>query len=334
MIINLESTDISTISKTLLELREQGGAVTLGRVLTLVISTNSKDEETVITAANNASREHPMRIIVISKHAKLDSAPLSPSLPHSHAQSAIRSSLDEQNARIDAQIRVGAHAGAGEVIILHSFGSAAYDEESLITGLILPDTPIVVWWPTHAPDNPAQSVLGSMATRRITDCSTDKNPPKKLQLFGKNYIPGDTDLSWTRLTPWRTQLAAALDQPPYTPVLSVEIVGSMHCTPVALMTYWLQRQLQVPITNTQNNLDDTKEDLSAIRLIRQHGVIELKRIDDRFVCLTQPDHPTHNLSFPRPSLSDCLAEELRRLDSDDVYGSVVTCSTNVSMQNH
>ena len=30
--------------------------------------------------------------------------------------------------------------------------------------------------------------------------------------------PGDTDFAWTRLTLWRAQLAAVLDQPPYEPV--------------------------------------------------------------------------------------------------------------------
>ena len=33
--------------------------------------------------------------------------------------------------------------------------------------------------------------------------------------------------------------------------------------------------------------------------------------------------PTHELSLPRRGLRECLAEELRRLDPDDVYGDVL-----------
>jgi hypothetical protein len=38
----------------------------------------------------------------------------------------------------------------------------------------------------------------------------------------------------------------------------------------------------------------------------------------------QPNQPTHDISLPRRSLRDCLAEELRRLDPDDLFGDVIT----------
>jgi glucose-6-phosphate dehydrogenase assembly protein OpcA len=40
--------------------------------------------------------------------------------------------------------------------------------------------------------------------------------------------------------------------------------------------------------------------------------------------LTQPGQPTQRISLPRRSLKDCLAEELRRLDPDEVFGEVIT----------
>ena len=43
--------------------------------------------------------------------------------------------------------------------------------------------------------------------------------------------------------------------------------------------------------------------------------------------LTQPDQPSHELAFPRRSLRECLAEELRRLDADLLYGRVITQGT-------
>ena len=41
-----------------------------------------------------------------------------------------------------------------------------------------------------------------------------KRPLAALKARAEDYSPGDTDLSWTRLTPWRALLAAALDQYP------------------------------------------------------------------------------------------------------------------------
>jgi hypothetical protein len=38
----------------------------------------------------------------------------------------------------------------------------------------------------------------------------------------------------------------------------------------------------------------------------------------------QPNQPTHDISLPRRSLRDCLAEELRRLDPDELFGAVIT----------
>ena len=65
MIIDLPDTTVSAISKKLVSVREEGGAVALGRVLTLIIVTHHGAEEEVIEAANDASREHPMRVIAV-----------------------------------------------------------------------------------------------------------------------------------------------------------------------------------------------------------------------------------------------------------------------------
>src|SRR4051812_17006615 len=150
MIVDLPNTTMSAISKTLVKIREEGGAVALGRVLTLVISTLLGEEEEAIEAANDASREHPMRVIVVSTDAN---APKS-------------------DARLDAQIRVGGDAGASEVIVVRAYGDVASDQEGLVTGLLLPDAPVVVWWPGTAPKVASQSALGRITTRRITDSAS------------------------------------------------------------------------------------------------------------------------------------------------------------------
>ncbi|HEY4269706.1 MAG TPA: OpcA/G6PD domain-containing protein, partial [Galbitalea sp.] len=53
------------------------------------------------------------------------------------------------------------------------------------------------------------------------------------------------------------------------------------------------------------------------------GVIDLERTIPNIATLKQPNQPTHDISLPRRSLRDCLAEELRRLDPDDLFGEVI-----------
>src|SRR5690606_29415387 len=177
--------------------------------------------EAAIDAGNDASREHPMRVIVLI--------------------------TGEGEAHLDAQIRVGGDAGASEVVVLRAYGDAASNEESLVTGLLLPDAPVVAWWPEEAPADPAASPLGRIAQRRITDAATSDDVRGSLELRGQTYAPGDTDLAWTRLTHWREQLAAVLDQPPYESVTSVEVRGAAASPSTALLAGWLQLALEVPV---------------------------------------------------------------------------------------
>ena len=301
MIVDLPDTTTSALSKALVKIREEGGAVALGRVLTLVIAATLGEEEEAIEAANDASREHPMRVIVLSRRAE----------PR------------EEDARLDGQIRVGGDAGASEVIVLRAYGAAASDEEGLVTSLLLPDAPVVVWWPGHAPEAPSRSSLGRIAQRRITDAAESSDPVGALRTLGANYHPGDTDFAWTRLTLWRAQLAAVLDQPPYEPVTAVTVSGAANSPSTELLAAWLQLQLQVPVDLETTSPSLGSSGIHGVRLEREGGAIDLERSLPNVATLVQPNQPTHDISLPRRSLRDCLAEELRRLDPDDLFGEVV-----------
>ena len=301
MIIDLPDTTVSKISKALVNVRDEGGAVALGRVLTLIIATHHGAEEEVIEAANDASREHPMRVIVLIVDDDPAAAP-----------------------RVDAQIRVGGDAGASEVVVLHARGAAASNQESLITGLLLPDAPVVAWWPTDTPDVPADSPIGRIAQRRITDASTKPDPAGWLAELGAKYRPGDTDFAWTRVTRWREQLAAVLDQPPFTPVLSAEVRGAADSPSTTLLAAWLRLKLDVPVAHHSLSPEEGAIGIQSVRLHRAVGDIVLERPVPAHAILTQPGQPTHDLSFPRRTLRECLAEELRRLDPDVLYGRVIT----------
>jgi glucose-6-phosphate dehydrogenase assembly protein OpcA len=305
VIVDLPDTTTSGVSKALVTLREEGGAVALGRVLTLIIATRLGEEEAAISAANEASREHPMRVIVISTPE--------PGGPHG-------SDAD----RLDAQIRVGGDAGASEAIVLRAYGETASDEEGLVTGLLLPDAPVVVWWPGAAPEVAATSPLGRIATLRITDASAAADPHEALLRLAETYRPGDTDFAWTRLTLWRAQLAAVLDQPPYEPVDAIEVSGAPDSPSTFLLAAWLRLRLDAPVQHDLTARQRGVTGIHGVRLTRASGTVELVRDMPDLATLTQPDQPTHDVALPRRNLRDCLAEELRRLDPDEQYGDVLT----------
>lgn len=297
VIVELPNTTTSKITKEIVKMREQGGVVALGRVLTLVVITRSGFEEDAIAAANLASREHPCRIIVLAA-----------------------GDADAPN-RLDGQIRVGGDAGASEVIVLHGQGELAAENESLVSALLLPDAPIVAWWPHDAPEIPSQSPVGRIAHRRITDSANAPDPRVALLHMADSYAAGDTDLAWTRLTNWRIQLAAALDQyDSANPVTGLRVAGSSNSPSTLLLASWLYRALEVPITVTEAH----GTGIHSVVIDRAEGSVELNRPGAMDAVLKQAGQPQQQIALPRRSLQDCLAEELRRLDPDEVFGEVVT----------
>ncbi|MCU6481755.1 glucose-6-phosphate dehydrogenase assembly protein OpcA [Arthrobacter sp. A2-55] len=298
MIVDLPDTTTSNITKQIVKMREQGGVVTLGRVLTLVVITQNGLEEDAITAANLASREHPCRIIVLAAGSP------------------------DEPTRLDGEIRVGGDAGASEVIVLRGYGELAPESESLVSALLLPDAPIVAWWPNGAPESASESPVGRIAHRRITDSANQADPREALRHIAETYRAGDTDLAWTRLTNWRIQLAAVLDQEDSAgPVTALHVEGASDSPSTLLLAAWLHRALGVPITVAE---DPRGTGIRRVIMKRATGNVELHRPGTLEAILTQPGQPQQQISLPRRSLQDCLAEELRRLDPDEVFGEVVT----------
>ncbi|WP_328295992.1 glucose-6-phosphate dehydrogenase assembly protein OpcA [Kineococcus sp. NBC_00420] len=296
MIIDLPSTSTSAINKAMVDLRDSGGAVALGRVLTLVVITDDAHAEDAISAANEASREHPCRVLVLARGNKRGAA------------------------RLDAQIRVGGDAGASEVIVLRAYGPLVEHGETTIVSLLLPDAPIVAYWPGTAPDDLRTDPIGAIAQRRITDSAEARDPAKALDSRRTSYRAGDTDLAWTRLTNWRALLAAALDQPPYEPVTSITVAGAPDSPSTELLAAWLAAKLKAPVVRARTKRGTG---VQSVRLERKSGAVELIRPEQSVATLTQPGQPDRRLSLARRLVKDCLSEELRRLDPDDVYGEVL-----------
>jgi glucose-6-phosphate dehydrogenase assembly protein OpcA len=299
MNIDLTETTSSKINSALIKARRAIGSPAVGMVLTLVIVTDEGNHYDALKAASDASREHPSRILVVIKRPG-------------------RSPRDRRSARLDAEVRVGGESGTGETVLLRLHGELADHAESVVLPLLLPDAPVVVWWPEDAPANPAEDLLGQLAARRITDAAATEDPVAALGLRAETYTPGDTDLAWTRITPWRSVLAAALDQK-QAAVKGAVVEGEAYNPSTELLGLWLARRLGVPV---KRKISDGPG-ITAVRLATADGEICLDRPTGSLAELAIPGQPDRHVALQRRATSDLIAEELRRLDPDEAYAAAV-----------
>ena len=298
MIIPLYATSVNQVATRLVELRAQSGVAALARHQTLLIECPAADTENSIQIARAATMGHPGRVVVVTAQA-----------PDAHPA-------------LDAQIRVGSDAGSGEVIVLRLVGHAAGHLDAVVSPLLLPDTPVVVWWPSQRPEVPATSALGALASKRITDAREAADVAAALEQLSAGYTTGDTDLCWARLSPWRAMLAAALKGTTLPgPVTSAMVSGPVGVA-AELMATWIGFVLRVPVRREV----DFSGALSAVELNFSGGgrLLLDKEHTQAGVMLRLTGHPDRHLVLSRRSTPDCLAEELRCLGSDQVYGQLVT----------
>ncbi|MEU0054542.1 glucose-6-phosphate dehydrogenase assembly protein OpcA [Streptomyces sp. NPDC006184] len=299
MKIDLTDTTAGEINKALVKGRRAIGTPAVGMVLTLVIVTDEENAYDALKAANDASREHPSRTLVVIKRVS-------------------RGPRDRTSSRLDAEVRVGVEAGTGETVVLRLYGEVADHADSVVLPLLLPDAPVVVWWPVTAPLDPAKDPLGALAQRRVTDTYAAEHPVRELSARADAYEPGDTDLSWTRITPWRSMLAAALDQVTCR-VTAVEVEGEEFNPSCELLAMWLADRLDVPVRRSLSS----GPGLTAVRMDTSQGPIVLDRADGSLATLTIEGQPARAVALKRRDTAELIAEELRRLDPDDTYASAL-----------
>ncbi|MFF5301733.1 MULTISPECIES: glucose-6-phosphate dehydrogenase assembly protein OpcA [unclassified Streptomyces] len=295
MKIDLSDTTASKINKALVQGRRDIGTPAVGMVLTMVIVTDEENAYDSIKAAEEASHEHPSRtLVVIKRHA--------------------RTPRDRTNSHLDAEVRVGADAGTGETVVLRTYGEVSDHADSVVLPLLLPDAPVVVWWPGDAPEIPAKDPLGALAQRRITDLYSATNPLEALDARARAYAPGDTDLAWTRLTPWRSMLAAALDQSK-SKITSGAVESEADNPAAELLARWLEARLKVKIDRVVTD----GPVITAVRLGTGAGEVVIDRPEGPLATLSLPGQPSRTLALKVRTTSELIAEELRRLDADEMY---------------
>lgn len=309
MIIIMQDTETREISAKIDELHEERGEAALGRVLTLLISTNEASLEHDLEVANSASREHPCRVIAIAPSSRKVET-------EEHADGG-------HHTFLDAEVRFGSDAGAGEIIVLRPRGGLVHHPDTLVIPLLVPDAPVVAWWPNEAPANLSKDLLGSMARSRITDAMNSSNPMRTMDDLRRNWSSKNVDMSWTRLTVWRAMLASMLDQPPHLPVSNVRVTGPKDFLPMDLLAAWLRLRLNVPVV--VEDVPGAKA-VTGVYLTRADGVLSLERpsTDDGVAVQSVPGQSPQTISVPARTIEECLSEELGRLYPDEIYAEVVT----------
>ena len=292
--IRLEGTSGGAVAATINQERNRLGSSPSGMVLTLLIMATEETQADATAAAVAAARLHPMRIITMVPR------PTDP------------------NTRLDADISVGGDDGPGEVAILRLRGLLAEQANSVAVPLMLSDTPVVAYWPGVAPKVPADDPIGRHAQRRITDAAGALDPLRDLLTRRQGYQPGDTDLAWTRLTPWRSALASALDQP-FGTITGGSVSGERGNPSVPLLTSWLHRRLGVPVIL---KIDDGPG-LTEVTLLAGADKISISREDGGVATLCCSGQPDTTVVLPRRDLAALLSEELRRLDPDLPYEEAI-----------
>jgi glucose-6-phosphate dehydrogenase assembly protein OpcA len=291
------------IVHALLTERRAAGALASGLALTLIAVVDEKHVREAEEAATLAASAHPCRLLVV-----------------------VRRSIDTDN-RLDAEVQVGGRLGPTEAIVMRMYGRLTLHAESVVLPLLAPDAPVVTWWHGAPPDEIKTDALGVLGNRRVTDCALADDPLAALRQRAVDFAPGDTDLAWTRATPWRSLLASALDAIEATP--SHARVSCEARNPTAtLLAGWLRQRLGIDVTiEDSRGPGITEVEIGGKRSDGDAYDVKITRPDGRMAVLSRTGEPERALPLARRALGDLLAEELRRMDPDYVYAESLAAAT-------
>jgi glucose-6-phosphate dehydrogenase assembly protein OpcA len=174
--------------------------ITRTRVLNLIVVTSgwrAADRATEVVAQLMA--RHPNRAIVVS--------------------ATLGSTKDVLDAWVQTHCLStgpGRPKVCGEQITIEARGPAVDRVPNTILPLLVPDVPVMLWWQRGEPfDDPRFAKFADLVDRVIVDSATFEAPEAGLaSMAGRLGIETRiSDLSWSRLTPWRELTAQFFDAP-------------------------------------------------------------------------------------------------------------------------
>jgi glucose-6-phosphate dehydrogenase assembly protein OpcA len=303
----------SAVVKELAAQRRTGGAVMSGVALTLVAVADEKRVVEAEQAASAAAEMHPCRLLIV-----------------------VRRQIEAPAPRLDAEVLVGGRLGPGEAVVMRMYGRLGLHAESVVLPLLAADAPVVTWWHEAPPEQIARDPLGVIADRRVTDAAMAEDPVGALRVRAEDYAPGDTDLAWTRSTPWRATLASTLDsvsgrrgEP--VQVRGGQVEGDPSNATAQLVAGWLASRCGCAIPVVQGTRTPGSAGIDTVVLHLDQDE-EVRVQDDRKggAVIDQPFRPESIVALPDRTLGDLLGEELRRLDSDEPYSEALEAVTGTS----
>jgi glucose-6-phosphate dehydrogenase assembly protein OpcA len=305
MTTTLWDTNGGDIVKALSAERRAGGAVASGLAVTFVTIVDEKNIADAERAATIAAQAHPCRLLMV-----------------------IRRQVETAD-RLDAEVQVGGRLGPIEAVVMRMYGRLTLHSESVVLPLLAPDAPVVTWWHGAPPERIATDPLGVLADRRVTDCALAPDPMAALQSRAQDFAPGDTDLAWTRATPWRSLLASAFDASA-AQARAARVSAEEGNPTAALLAGWLSGRLGVQadiVASRGPGITEVEVDLTEDD---QDSTLTISRPDGRLALFSRTGQPDRELPLLRRDLGDLLAEELRRLEVDEVYGEALSQSSGVA----
>ena len=295
----LWDTNGSAIVKELAAQRRTGGAVMSGVALTLVVVADEDRVADAEAAAAAAAEVHPCRLLVV-----------------------VRRQVEAPSPRLDAEVLIGGRLG------LHA--------ESVVLPLLAADAPVVTWWYGDPPDRIQTDALGVIANRRITDSWMAGDGVDALRRRAEDFAPGDTDLSWTRSTPWRSTLASTLDavvgrRGGPVRVLGGQVVGDPENPTAQLVAGWISARCGCTVTVEAGQRSTGSKGIDTVVLTLDEDE-EVRLTDDRKggAVISQPYRPDSTVALPKRTLGELIGEEMKRLDSDEPYREALEAATGVA----
>ena len=266
-------------------MRDSGGAVTpRPRTDADREDRAGDDTEAAIAAANEASREHPCRVIAAAADRRKGRTPR-------------------------RRIRVGGDAGASEVVVLHLFGELGAHADAVVTPF-LPRHPRGHLVAGHRAEEPFARPAGALAGDASWTAPTASTPGGVLAQRLRSYAPGDTDIAWAQITPWRVAARGGLSTAcrPAKPV-RVRVAGPGPSVGLDLLAGWLAECLRVPTERLDGDL--------GVEIDCADGLLSPTH-DGDYTLIRDPGCPGCPHPWRDRTTGACLAEELRRLDPDDL----------------
>jgi glucose-6-phosphate dehydrogenase assembly protein OpcA len=105
------------------------------------------------------------------------------------------------------------------------------------------------------------------------------------------------------------------------------VAGEVVSPSTDLLAGWLAARLDVKVKRSPAK---SGAGMVSVVLERRSGPVELVRPDGKVGRLRQPGQPDRLVALARREVRDCIAEELRRLDPDEIYAESLNAVGRIS----